>query len=441
MTSTTSGLLTAATSATKAVAQHSGLDTDACFRRKAVEVRCGCRRRGAVERIACVGWAWAAAMLFQIPNALAQGCGSTTVAWATRQERVYPGRHGAKSAPFRSLLGITASQWLITSVTSEVGVRGDLPPGKEAAEPVTDVPVNRLAKRAPPVSYHAETHSLLVTLRRSLLGATCNQVAELLKILGAAVTGVGHWQPLDVQGTSISPDAGSLLTLPGGAIGLRLATEAQQAALTLLRAATLELFGCEQAPVDLAPAHICEVHGETDGLPRDLPPLTGRGKRGVPLCGASPGGRGGARTRGLVPRSCCARVERRRPRRRSWSGVAFSAASRAPGASSRTACSCVQVTDDPFFELGTRLLRSQPVRSGREVRGLRGNSAAAHRRPCPHANSTRTTSMSRSDQQHGPEHLPGCRPEVAGLEPLATATDPDSQHCRCGPGRHAVDTL
>ena len=109
-------------------------------------------------------------------------------------------RHACASPFFEEYLHeLSARDRLIASVTSEVGVGGDLRSSIAALTPDGDELT--FEKNAPTVSYGAHADDLLTTLRRSPEVDQGNQVLVLTRGDEAALEQTGTWESLGMRGT------------------------------------------------------------------------------------------------------------------------------------------------------------------------------------------------------------------------------------------------
>jgi acyl-CoA dehydrogenase len=146
------------------------------------------------------------AALAGIGRTLARGCSSTAMIWAMHQVQVAcVARHGGSPGLDRLLAALLEDGGLIASVTSEVGVGGDLRHSRAACEPDGDGVV--LRKEAPTISYGAHAAAFLITARRSPDAAAGDQV--LVLALGRQTkTEQGRaWDTMGMRGTCSPPFA------------------------------------------------------------------------------------------------------------------------------------------------------------------------------------------------------------------------------------------
>jgi acyl-CoA dehydrogenase len=139
--------------------------------------------------------------LADVAQLLAQGCASTAMVWAMHQIQVAClARHGLGAPFFEAYLREVAErQPLIASVTSEVGVGGDIRTSIAAVEQHGGA--YRLEKHGATVSYGAQADAFLVTARARPQAAGSDQVFVLLRRDGAALEQTGAWDTLGMRGT------------------------------------------------------------------------------------------------------------------------------------------------------------------------------------------------------------------------------------------------
>jgi acyl-CoA dehydrogenase len=132
---------------------------------------------------------------------LARRCASAGMVFAMHQIQVAAlAWHAGESAWFsRYLTRVAEEQRLIASVTSEVGVGGDLRTSIAAVE--GNGGALRLEKRAPTVSYGQHADDLLITARRGPDSAPNDQVLVLAHRSETALEPAGDWNTLGMRGT------------------------------------------------------------------------------------------------------------------------------------------------------------------------------------------------------------------------------------------------
>ncbi len=160
-------------------------------------------------------------------QALAQQCAATGMIFAMHQIQVACLlRHG--DTPFLKsyLTALAQGQRLIGSVTSEVGVGGNL----RASLAAVSCQGGRatLKKEATTVSYGAEADDLLVTARRTPDAASGDQVLVLLRRDDYALERTGSWDTVGMRGTMSPPfrlsaefEEGQILPVPFGDIAVQ----------------------------------------------------------------------------------------------------------------------------------------------------------------------------------------------------------------------------
>ena len=132
---------------------------------------------------------------------LARACSATGMVYAMHQIQVTSiVRHANGSAFFEEYLhDLSASERLIASVTSEVGVGGDLRASIAALVPDGDDLT--FEKQAPTVSYGEHADDLLTTVRRNPEADRGNQVLVLTRGDEAILEQTGTWESLGMRGT------------------------------------------------------------------------------------------------------------------------------------------------------------------------------------------------------------------------------------------------
>jgi acyl-CoA dehydrogenase len=166
--------------------------------------------------------------LADVAQALAEGCASAAMVWAMHQIQVACIARHAGGAPFFEafLREVAAGQRLIASVTSEVGVGGDIRTSIAAVE--RHGAGYRLEKHGATVSYGAQADAYLVTARRAPEAPGGDQVLVLLRRADTALEQAGAWDTLGMRGTcspafrlaaTLAPE--QILAVPFGAICAR----------------------------------------------------------------------------------------------------------------------------------------------------------------------------------------------------------------------------
>jgi acyl-CoA dehydrogenase len=133
---------------------------------------------------------------------LGHSCGATAMVFAMHQIQVaVMTRHAGDSKWYETYLSdLSASQRLIASATSEVGIGGDI--GRSTAAVVPDGSGGcTFEKQAPTISYGAHADDLFTTLRRAPEAGANDQVIVLTTKEQTALTPTGTWDPLGMRGT------------------------------------------------------------------------------------------------------------------------------------------------------------------------------------------------------------------------------------------------
>ena len=145
-------------------------------------------------------------------SVLAEGCGSSGMVLAMHHIQVACiARHGLGSEFFRNYLrDLVTHQYLLGSVTSEVGTFGDTRSSVCAIEVSGDR--FNLTKDATTVSYGASSDALLITCRRAPDSPPSDQVLVLAKKENYTLKQTTTWDTLGMRGTT-SP--GFLVTCEG----------------------------------------------------------------------------------------------------------------------------------------------------------------------------------------------------------------------------------
>jgi len=145
------------------------------------------------------------ASMAAVSRALARGCTSTAMVWAMHQVQLAcVAEHCRGEQRLEELLtGLAAENGLIASVTSEVGVGGDLRSSKAACE--DDCDHVRLEKDAPTVSYGAHAAAFLISARRGPESAPGDQVLALATASQSQLRQKAEWNTMGMRGTCSPP--------------------------------------------------------------------------------------------------------------------------------------------------------------------------------------------------------------------------------------------
>ncbi|MEO6030787.1 MAG: acyl-CoA dehydrogenase family protein [Burkholderiaceae bacterium] len=206
------------TIATEVAAPHAAqVDAEARFPHETVAALREARLLSAAVPRSLGGAGCSMLELATLCSSLAQGCGASGMVLAMHLiEVACLARHGMESAFFRGYLEeLVARQWLIASITSEVGTFGDTRASICAVERKGDS--FRLEKAATTVSYGAHADALLVTARRAGDAAPGDQVLVLLRRGDYTLTPTSSWDTLGMRGTC-SPGGQLVAQAPAGQI-------------------------------------------------------------------------------------------------------------------------------------------------------------------------------------------------------------------------------
>jgi acyl-CoA dehydrogenase len=134
---------------------------------------------------------------------LGRRCAATGMVYAMHQIQVLTiARHLAGAAWFEEYLrSVAQEERLIASVTSEVGVGGDMGRSIAAVTPGERDGVLTFEKKATTISYGAQADDLLTTVRRSPEAEPGDQVMVLTRGDEAALELTGSWDTLGMRGT------------------------------------------------------------------------------------------------------------------------------------------------------------------------------------------------------------------------------------------------
>ncbi len=134
-------------------------------------------------------------------STLAQSCGSSAMVLAMHSiQLACVVRHGVESEFFRSYLrGVADNQWLLASMTSEVGTFGEMRTSICAVE--SSDGRFQLNKDATTGSYCAHADAILVTCRRDKDAAEADQVLVLVRKQDAKLEQTTTWDTLGMRGT------------------------------------------------------------------------------------------------------------------------------------------------------------------------------------------------------------------------------------------------
>lgn len=148
----------------------------------------------------------------QLCAVLAQGCGSSAMVFAMHlSQQASIVRHRGESPLFDGYLReLVRQQWLLASITSEVGTWGDTRSSICALQPVADPAGSttprtwRLTKEATTGSYCGSADAILVTCRRDAEAPASDQRLLLVRAGDFTLTQTTTWDTLGMRGT-VSP--------------------------------------------------------------------------------------------------------------------------------------------------------------------------------------------------------------------------------------------
>jgi acyl-CoA dehydrogenase len=179
----------------------SAVDRDARFPIETINALRDAKLLGALVPADLGGLDLGLVQVARITELLARRCASSAMVFAMHQIQVAClARHAATAPWFEGYLGeLAAQQRLIASVTSEIGVGGDL--RSSIASLARDAGVVRLEKRAPTVSYAEHADDFLITARRDPSAPSGDQVLVLASADQVLLERLGAWNTLGMRGT------------------------------------------------------------------------------------------------------------------------------------------------------------------------------------------------------------------------------------------------
>ena len=179
----------------------SDVDRQGRFPHEAVEAMREARLLGAGVPAELGGGGCSVGELGALCEVLGRHCAATAMIFAMHQIQVASlAHHGLASGYFRQYLSDLAQhQFLIASVTSEVGVGGDMRSSLAAVQ----VEGGRftLDKSATTISYGAQADSLLVTARRDADASPNDQVLVLVHKADYTLEQTSSWDTMGMRGT------------------------------------------------------------------------------------------------------------------------------------------------------------------------------------------------------------------------------------------------
>lgn len=185
--------------------QAASVDRDARFPREALDALKEARLLSAFVPKSMGGLGLGMIELSQMCEALAQHCASTGMVFAMHQIQVAClVRHSNGVAFFeRYLKDLAAKQYLIASVTSEVGIGGEMRTSICAVEKSGER--FKLDKDASTISYGEHADDLLVTARRAPDATPNDQALILVSKPDYSLERTGAWDTLGMRGTCSPP--------------------------------------------------------------------------------------------------------------------------------------------------------------------------------------------------------------------------------------------
>lgn len=177
------------------------VDKDSRFPREAVDALKEARLLSALVPKERGGLGCGIVELSQMCEALAQHCSSTAMVFAMHQIQVACIVRHAEGSPYfaRYLQELVEKQNLIASVTSEVGIGGEMRTSKCAVERQGER--FKLDKDASTISYGAHADDLLVTARSSADAPASDQALVLARKADYSLEATGVWDTLGMRGT------------------------------------------------------------------------------------------------------------------------------------------------------------------------------------------------------------------------------------------------
>jgi acyl-CoA dehydrogenase len=206
---------------TVAEAHASDVDTQARFPHEAVDAMRGAKLLSAQIPRELGGGGCSMSTLARICSEVAAGCGASGLVLAMHYSQLAClVRHGMTSAFFqRYLRALVEKQYLIASITSEVGTYGDTRSSICALEPIAEDRF-KLDKEATTGSYCNHADAIAVTCRRDAEAPRSDQVLVLLQQRDCELTATSSWDTLGMRGTcspgfSLRANAALQQVLPG----------------------------------------------------------------------------------------------------------------------------------------------------------------------------------------------------------------------------------
>lgn len=177
------------------------VDRDARFPRESIEAMKQAKLLGALVPASLGGPGLDIGELSALCTIFGQHCSASAMVFAMHHiQLACVVRHRADAAAIDDYLReLVEHQWLIASVTSEVGVGGDT--RNSVCAVVVDGDRFTLDKKSTAISYGAHADDLLVTCRRSPDAGSSDQVMVLLRKGDYRLEQTGQWDTLGMRGT------------------------------------------------------------------------------------------------------------------------------------------------------------------------------------------------------------------------------------------------
>ncbi|MDE2428755.1 MAG: acyl-CoA/acyl-ACP dehydrogenase [Burkholderiales bacterium] len=253
------------------VAPHAdAVDKEARFPHEAIQALKDHKLLSAYVPVSLGGAGATLTELVDICEILGRECAATAMIFAMHQIQVITiVRHAFDNPWFRDYLQrLVTHQYLIASVTSEVGVGGEMRRSRCAVE-LNDTKF-RLIKDATTISYGAQADDLLVTARRTPDAAGSDQSLILVSKADYTLEQKGGWNTMGMRGTCSPP---FLMTATGDAEQIMSTAFGDMSAQTVVPVSHLLWggcwLGCATAATNKARAF---VRGQARANPGTVPP-------------------------------------------------------------------------------------------------------------------------------------------------------------------------
>ena len=192
----------ARTAATIAAVYAEAIDVEARFPREAF---IALREQGLLGLLVPTAYGGPGGSLADVAfvcRTLGRACGSSALIYAMHQIQVACVVAGAGDAPWPKtfLRRVARDQLLLASVTSEVGIGGNIRASLCAPDYLGDLLT--LTKRSSAISYGEQADALLVTARRNQHASASDQILIVAERSDVTLTETGCWDTLGMRGTS-----------------------------------------------------------------------------------------------------------------------------------------------------------------------------------------------------------------------------------------------